>query len=184
MDRYERFYRRSLRDVLVGHKILSAELADDLAESAYEASESFGFAVVDAGHLTSRELTKTVAGQYQMPVLPLQGYEYDETMLDGMSAATLFQHQVLPVGRFGRSWSFAVAEPPSRECVAALKEAFGVALFFFAADAVLVKHMVAEHVKVVDATSDKGWQSMFDVADAAINEQNVDPVEPQVGESD
>ena len=175
MDRHERFYRRSLRDVLVGQNILTAELADELAESAYEASESFGFAVVDAGHLSSRELVKTVAGQYQMPVLPLLGYDYDETMLDGMSAATLFQYQVLPVGRFGRSWSFAVAEPPSRECVTALKEAFGAALFFFAADAVLVQEMVAEHVKVVDAASDKGWHSMFDDANASIVGENVLP---------
>ncbi len=168
MDRHERFYRRSLRDVLVGQDVLSAELADELAESAYEAGESFGFAVVDAGHLTAWDLAKTIAGSYQMPVLPLKGYEYDETMLDGISAATLYQYQVLPVGRFGRIWSFAVSEPPSRECVAALKEAFGNALFVFAADAELVKEMVGEHVKVVDAASDKGWQSMFDDADAAI----------------
>ena len=172
MDRHERFYRRSLRDVLVGQGVLTAEAADELAESAYEAGEPFGFAVVDAGHLTAWDLTKTVANSYQMPVLPLKGYEYDDTMLEGVSAAALYQYQVLPVGRFGRSWSFAVSEPPTRECVTALKEAFGTALFFFAADAELVKEMVSEHVKVVDAASDKGWQSMFDDADAAIQGEN------------
>ena len=177
MDRHERFYRRSLRDVLVGQGVLTAELADELAESAYEAGESFGFAVVDAGHLTAWDLTKLVAGSYQMPVLPLAGYDYDASMLDGMSAATLYQHQVLPVGRFGRSWSFAVAEPPSRECVTALKEAFGSALFFFVSDAEQVKTMVSEHVKVVDAASDKAWQSMFDDADAAIKTEITDDVE-------
>lgn len=177
MDRHERFYRRSLRDILVAQGIVSAELADELAESAYEAGESFGYAVVDAGHVTAWDLTKTVAGSYQMPVLPLAGYDYDATMLDGMSAATLYQYQVLPVGRFGRSWSFAVSEPPSRECVDALKEAFGTALFFFVSDAELVKQMVGEHVKVVDAASDKGWHSMFDDADAAINSETVEETE-------
>ncbi len=168
MDRYERFYRRSLRDVLVGQGVLSAEQADELAESAYQANEAFAYAVVDAGHLSPWELAKVIAGHYQMPVLPLVGYDYDETILDGMSAATLFQYQVLPVGRFGRSWSFAVAEPPTRECIGALKEAFGSALFFFAADAEAVKEMISEHVKVVDAASDQGWQSMFDDADESI----------------
>ena len=176
MDRHERFYRRSLRDVLVGQGVLTAEAADELAESAYEAGEPFGFAVVDAGHLTAWDLTKTVANSYQMPVLPLKGYDYDADMLDGMSAATLYQYQVLPVGRFGRSWSFAVSEPPSRECVAALKEAFGGALFFFVSDAELIKEMVSEHIKVVDATSDKSWQSMFDTADEAIKTENIDEV--------
>lgn len=175
MDRHERFYRRSLRDVLVGQGVLTAEVADELAESAYEAGETFGYAVVDAGHLTAWDLTKTVANSYQMPVLPLKGYDYDADMLDGISAATLYQYQVLPVGRFGRSWSFAVAEPPSRECVTALKDAFGGSLFFFAADAELIKDMVTEHIKVVDAATDKAWQSMFDNADDAIKTENAEP---------
>lgn len=183
MDRHERFYRRSLRDVLVGQEVLTAELADELAESAYEAGESFGFAVVDAGHMTAWDLTKVVAHSYQMPVLPLQGYDYDPAMLDGISAARLYQYQVLPVGRFGRSWSFAVAEPPSRECVAALREAFGNALFFFVADAELVKEMVSQNIKVVDAKSDRGWQSLFDTADAAIQtDDEVELVEETAGE--
>ncbi len=169
MDRYERFYRRSLRDVLVGRGVVSAEQADELAESAYQANEAFAYAVIDAGHLSPWELAQIVAGHYQLPVLPLVGYDYDDTLLEGMAAATLFQYQVLPVGHFGRSWSFAVAEPPSRECLSALREAFGSALFFFAADAELVKELIGEHVKVVDAASDHGWQSLFDDADERVH---------------
>ena len=172
MDRYERFYRRSLRDVLVGQGALSAETADELAESAYEANEPFGYAVVDAGHMTSWDLVKTIAGHYQMPVLPLYSYDYDESLLEGVAAATLYQYQVLPVGRFGRTWSFAVVEPPSRECIAALREVFGPALFFFAAEAEHMKALMSQHVKVVDARSDKSWESLFDAADAQIRTES------------
>ena len=171
MDRYERFYRRSLRDVLVGQGVLTAEQADELAESAYEANEAFAYALVDAGHLSPWELATVISGYYQMPVLPLVGYDYDTEMLDGIAAATLFQYQVLPVGRFGRTWSFAVAEPPSRDGLAALKEAFGPALFFFAADAELVKSLITEHIKVVDAKSDTGWTSLFDDADERVHSE-------------
>ena len=171
MDRYDRFYRRSLRDVLVGQGALSAEVADELAESAYESNEPFGYAVVDSGHMTSWDLAKTIAGHYQMPVLPLHGYDFDDSILDGVPAATLYQYQVLPVGRFGRTWSFAVVEPPSRECLAALREAFGVALFFFAAEVDHIKELMSQHVKVVDARSDKGWETLFDAADAEIQTQ-------------
>lgn len=180
MDRYERFYRRTLRDVLVGQGALSAEVADDLAESAYEANEPFGYAVVDAGHMTSWELAKTISGHYQMPVLPLVGYDYDERLLDGVSAATLYQYQVLPVGRFGHTWSFAVVEPPSRDCLAALRESFGSALFFFAAEADHIKELMSHHVKVVDARSDKSWESLFDTADAKIQTNG----EPELASDD
>lgn len=168
MDPYERFYRRSLREILVGQGALTAEQADELAESAYESNETFGHAVVDAGHLTPWELTKVVAVHYQMPVLPLNGYDYDPGLLEGVPAATLFQYQVLPVGRFGRTWSFAVIEPPSRECLAALKEACGAAVFFFVSEADAVHQLLAQHVKVVDAKSDRGWQTIFDAADARV----------------
>lgn len=168
MERYERFYRRTLRDVLVGHGLISPEQADELAESAYEANESFGYAVVDAGLLTAWDLAKTIATHYQMPVLPLRGFEYDSAITEGMSAATLYQYQILPVGRFGDTWSFAVAEPPSRDCLNALREAFGGALFFFVAEADHVKQMITDHLKVVDAEADRKWQSIFDSADELI----------------
>ena len=186
MDRFERFYRRTLRDVLVGQGVLTAEQADELAESAYEENESFGSAVVDAGHLTSWELARTVASHYQMPVLPLRGYEYEASDIEGISSTALYQYTVLPVGRFGKSWSFAVIEPPSRECVAALRETFGTAIFFFVAEADLVKEFVGEHVKVVDAKSDKGWQSLFDAADAEIRtsgDEEEDDVTPDAAEA-
>ena len=171
MDRYERFYRRTLRDVLVGQGVLTPEQADELAESAYEENESFGHAIVDAGHLTSWELARMVASHYQMPVIPLRGFDFDSDMLEGVSSTALYQYQVLPLGRFGKSWSFAVIEPPTRDCVAALRTEFGAAIFFFVAEADLVKEFVAEHLKVVDATADKEWQGLFDAADAKIHDE-------------
>jgi len=182
MDRYDRFYRRTLRDVLVGQGVLSPEQADELAESAYEENESFGHAIVDAGHLSSWELARTVASHYQMPVIPLRGYDYDETLCAGMSMAALYQYQVLPVGRFGKSWSFAVVEPPSRECISALREIFGNAIFFFVGEAEIVKELVGEHIKVVDAAGDKNWQSLFDAADAQIHDEISDDVGDEVSD--
>jgi hypothetical protein len=171
MDRYERFYRRSLRDILVSQGAVTPDVADELAESAYESSESFGHAVVDAGHLSSWELAKVVSSHYQLPVLPLAGFEYDDTLTQGISAATLYQYQILPVGRFGQAWSFAVVEPPSREALAALREACGSAIFFFAAEADQIQLLIAEHVRVVDAKADQQWQDIFDVADQRIQEE-------------
>lgn len=170
MDRHDRYSRRSLRDILVAQAVLTSELADELAESAYESSESFGHVVVDAGHLTAWELVKVVASHFQMPVLPLAGYEFDAALLEGVSPAVLFQHQVLPVGRFGTVWTFAVGEPPSEECLQALRHECGGPIFFFVAECTDVKRMISEHVKVVDARGDKSWQGLFDAADRRVQD--------------
>jgi hypothetical protein len=81
------------------------------------------------------------------------------------------------VGRFGQSWSFAIVEPPSREGLAALREACGSALFFFVAEADQIQRLMADHVRVVDAKADQQWQNIFDVADQRVQEEIVGEAE-------
>ena len=165
MDPFDRFHRRSLRDVLVAQGVISNEQADELIDSARQTNEPLGSVVLQAGHLTPWDLTKTVATHYQMPVLPLAGFRFDKHLAENLPPSLLHQHQVLPVGRFGRTWSFAVVEPPNRELIEDLRAACGSSLFFFVADANELLRTLREHVKVMDVASDSGWQSIFDVAD-------------------
>jgi type IV pilus assembly protein PilB len=179
MDPYERFHRRSLRDVLVQQGALSNEQADELIDAAHQANEPFATVVLDAGALTSWDLAKTVATHYQMPVLPLVGYRFDKAIAQGLPASLLYQHQVLPVGRFGRTWSFAVIEPPSRDTLEDLKQACGGSMFFFVAEAQEVTRLLRENVKVMDVSSDTAWQSIFDEAQQnVLSESKVAPLPP------
>lgn len=165
MDPFDRFHRRSLRDVLVAQGVISNEQADELIDSARQTNEPLGAVVLEAGHLTAWDLTKTVATHYQMPVLPLIGFRFDKELSEGLPPSLLHQHQVLPVGRFGRTWSFAVIEPPSRELIEDLREVCGNSLFFFVADAPELLRTLREHIKVMDVAADSAWQAIFDVAD-------------------
>lgn len=168
MDPYERFHRRSLRDVLVSQGVLTNEHADELIDAAHQANEPFATVVLDSGALTPWDLAKTVATHYQMPVLPLAGYRFEKSLAEGLPASVLYQHQVLPVGRFGKTWSFAVIEPPNRSTIEDLKQSCGHSMFFFVAEAPEVTRLLRENVKVVDVSADTAWQSIFDTA-----EQNV-----------
>ena len=170
MDLHDRLFRRSLRDVLVDQGVLTQEQADELVESAYESNEPFGLVVVEAGYLTSYDLVKLISSKYQLPVLPLSGYQFDPALLENLSASTLYHYQVVPVGCFGSSWTFAVVEPPSRECIETLREACGSSLFFFVSEAPDVQRILSEHVKVVDAKADDSWQSIFDSGDQAVHQ--------------
>src|SRR5262245_55289084 len=162
MDPFERFHRRSLRDVLIQQGVLNAEQADELIDAAHQANEPFSTVLLDAGSLTAWDLAKTVAAHYQMPVLPLTGYRYDKALAEGLPASLLYQHQVLPVGRFGRTWSFAVVEPPNREVIEDLKQVCGASMFFFVSEAPELQRLLRENVKVMDVASDTSWQSIFD----------------------
>jgi hypothetical protein len=171
MHGQDRFERRSLRDVLVAQGVLSSEIADEIMSSARENHERFGAAVVDSGHMTSWDLAKIVATTYQLPVLPLAGFQFDADLMGGLPAATCYQYLVVPVGRFGRTWSLAVVEPPARECLASLEDACGSSLFFFVAEVPEVKRLLRDHVKMVDASADKGWEQLFDAGDRNVLER-------------
>ena len=184
MDPYDRFFRRSLRDILVSEGVLTEEQADELVESAYESNEPFGVVVVDAGYLTAWDLLKVVSANYQIPVMPMTEYRLDEALLNELPASTLYQYQMLPIGKFGASWTFAILEPPTRECLDALREACGSSLFFFAADANELQRLLGEHVKVVDVSSDDSWQNIFDSGDEKVQQDITTPAEPAAAESE
>ena len=173
MDVHNRFERRSLRDVLIAQGALSAELADELVSSAREDNESFGAVVVDAGHMTAWDLAKTVITHYQLPFLPLQGFHFDAELAAGLPTATLYQHNVLPVGRFGKAWSFAVIEPPSRDCINDLQEACGNNLFFFVSEVQEVQRLLSDNVKVVDTQGDRSWTAVFDAGEESVLSEDV-----------
>ena len=175
MDVHNRFERRSLRDVLIAQGALSTELADELMSSAREENEPFGAVVVDAGHMTAWDLSKAIITHYQMPYLPLHGFHYDEELASGLPTSTLYQYNVLPVGRFGKVCSFAVIEPPSRECINELQEACGNNLFFFVSDVQEVQRLLNDHVKVVDAKGDTSWKAVFDAGDQSVLSEDVPP---------
>ena len=171
MDAHDRFERRSLRDVLIAQDVLSSELADELISSARETHEPFGAVVVDAGHMTAWDLAKTVATHYQMAYIPLAGFQYDKELGEGLPPATLYQYQVVPIGRFGVVRSFAVIEPPSRDCINALKDVCGNNLFFFVGEVPEVQRILRDNVKVVDTAADTSWQSIFDDGDKSVLHQ-------------
>lgn len=165
MDPFDRFYRRSLRDVLVSQNVLSNEQADELIDAARQSNEPFATVVIEAGHMSPWDLAKMLAIHYQLPVLPLGGYRFDTSLVQGLPASLLYQHRMLPVGRFGKTWSFAVVEPPTRDLVEDLRGVCGSSMFFFAADAQEIGRLLRENVKVVDVAADSGWQALFDEAD-------------------
>jgi hypothetical protein len=165
MDAHNRFERRSLRDVLVAQEILDENTADELVNSARETNEPFGRVLVDSGHITAWDLAKVVCMNYNLAYLPLSGYAYDRGLTEGIPSHLLYQYHVLPVGRFGRAWSFAVVEPPTRDCIHDLGEHCGSRLFFFVSESNEIGRLLQEYVKVVDTRKDDSWQSIFDQAE-------------------
>ena len=176
MDAHHRFQRRSLRDVLIDQGVLTPDQADELMSSARENNEVFGAVAVEAGHLTAWDLAKLVATHYQMPYLPLAEYEYDSSLAQDLPAATLYQYHVVPVGRFGSTRTFAVIEPPSRDCISDLQEACDSnSLFFFVAEVTEVERLLRDNVKVVDTSSDTSWHEVFDMGERNVTDEDGTP---------
>ena len=168
MDPFERFTRHPLEEVLVGEGTLTRARCDELLASARAASEPIGVVILESGTMTAWDLAKTIAVHYQMPVHPLVGYRFDETLLEGVEAGIFHRHHVVPLGAFGRTRTFAVLQPPSRELIDELTGAYGASLFFFVAEGPDIARVLREQVKVLDVDKDSGWSKLFDAGEEQV----------------
>ncbi|MCC7137853.1 MAG: hypothetical protein IT460_05425 [Planctomycetes bacterium] len=169
MDPYEKFLRRPLDEVLVAQGVLNRETADQLRESAEAAGEPFATAVLDSGALTPWDLARLIAVHYQIPVHPLTGFKFGKELFEGTRADLLHRYQFVPVGVFGATRTFAVLEPPPRSLVEELRGNHGENVFFFVSESTEIARALSNEVKVVDTESDRGWQKLFDSAEAEIS---------------
>ena len=170
MDSYDRYFRRSLRDVLLSEGVLTPEQADELGESARAHEESLGAVVVESGYLTAWDLMQKVAATYQLPILLLENYKVDTEILQAIPSAVLYQHGIFPLAKFGQTWTWAISSPPTRELISVLREHCGPSHFFYACDMQQIQILLRNNVKVVDTTADDSWQNIFDSGDQAVRE--------------
>lgn len=148
---------------------LTRARADELLESARATAEPFALVLLESGTMTSWDLAKTIATHYQMPVHPLAGYRFDKELLEGVEAGIFHRHRVIPLGKFGRTRTFAVVQPPNRELIDELTGAYGTSLFFFVAEGVEVDRVLREQVKVLDVEKDAGWSKLFDAGEESVS---------------
>lgn len=174
MDPFDRFLRRPLDEVLVASGVLSRDRADELLESAKSSNETFAVVILDASVMTPWDLAKAVATHYQMPVQPLSGYRFDKDLFVGLKPTILHRHQVIPLGIFGRTRTFAVMEPPNRTLLDDLTAACGPNLFFFVSEGPEIAKVLRELVKVIDS-NDTSWQKLFDSAEQEVTKDLAAP---------
>ncbi len=168
MDPFDRFLRRPLDQMLVAQGVATRERMDELLASARETNESLGVVLLESGALSPWDFAKTIASQYQLPVQSLSGYRFDKDLVSSVPPEVLHRHQVMPLGVFGRTRTFAIMEPPTRELLDELQSRHGSSLFFFVAQGPEIARALREHVKVVDVDRDTSWQRLFDSAEEEV----------------
>ncbi len=169
MDPFDRYLRRTLDEVLVAQGVATRERMDELLASARETNELLGVVVLEAGALSPWDFAKMIATQYQLPVQQLSGYRFDKELVGSVPGEVLHRHQLLPLGIFGRTRTFAIMEPPTRELLDELQGHFGTSLYFFVSEGPEIARALREHVKMVDADKDTSWQRLFDSAEEEIS---------------
>jgi len=155
--------------MLVAQGVTTRERMDELVTSARETNELLGVVVLESGALTPWDFAKTIASQYQLPVQSLSGYRFDKELVASVPSEVLHRHQMMPLGIFGRTRTFAIMEPPTRDLLDELQGHFGASLFFFVSQGPEIARALREHVKMVDADRDTSWQRLFDSAEEEVS---------------
>ena len=112
-----------------------------------------------------------LARAFDLVIIALILVNVAASVIETVPATLLYQHQVLPLGSFGQSWTWACATPPTKDLIDSLREHCGPSHFFFVGDMTVIQRMLQDNVRVLDVTADDAWTGVFDAGEEAVREE-------------
>ena len=95
-------------------------------KAAQEQSDETGEHVIESllrgTPLTETDLARCLSSQHQLPMIPLNRYERDESLIESFDDEFLLEHGMLPLSRIGAAVLIAVRDVPDTEALKVVRE--------------------------------------------------------------
>lgn len=199
MTQYHRLKRKRLSDLLVDEGLTSKEVVIAGLHEQKSRGGLLSSILLNDNALDAYDLARVIVEQFQVPFVDLERYTLHKDTIELFPAELLHRARIVPLEKFGKHFSFACQEIPSRELHDEIKEIVEGSVLVFASFARDIESALREHApyespvpEAVDVESigstvaepvaeseDHEWQALFDTANEAIVGQiNEDPEEP------
>ena len=118
---------RSLRykdtcEILVSEGLLVPSEIQSAKSQSEETGENVIESLLRGSPLTELDLARCLSTQHQLPLIPLNRYERDETLIEILDPAFVWEHGILPLSRIGAAVLVAVRDIPSTDAIKQLRE--------------------------------------------------------------
>lgn len=111
MVRLTRMSNKKLGELLMEEGLVDKEKLEDALKQQQGSGEMLGEVLVRLGHVTERDIAKTVATQFALPYLAVSQYFIPKDVLTLIPLQSLVEHQCVPIDRIGKMLLLAICGP-------------------------------------------------------------------------
>jgi len=192
MTQCHRLKRKRLSDLLVDEGLATKEVVIAGLHAQKDSGVILSSVLLAENDIDAFDLARVLVEHFQVPFVDLERYALHKDVIKLFPAELLHRARMVPLEKFGKHYSFACQEIPSREIHEEIKKIVDGSVLVFAAfsrdiDTVLREFAPYETPKpegdtaeveladeipsqgnTDDANEDQEWQALFDTANESI----------------
>ena len=192
MTQYHRLKRKRLSDLLVDEGLATKEVVIAGLHAQKDSGDILSSILLAENAIDAFDLARVLVEHFQIPFVDLERYALHKDVIKLFPAELLHRARMVPLEKFGKHYSFACQEIPSREIHEEIKNIVDGSVLVFAAFSRDIESVLrelvpyeapkpegaageAESAEAIqpqgdsdDADADKEWQALFDTANESI----------------
>jgi len=172
-----------LAEVLNERGMAEVDVLRELLQASQTGGQSLSEALVTSGTIGDWDLSRVVCEIFQLPFLPVEMVNPDESILEDIDMAFLSEHALVPISRFGQVLTVAMPGMVSADVLAMLSANTDMVVLPVVGTVESNRRWLEDHGAAAAGPAGKagdggGWSMMFDEADAAV-QLSLDDVPPE-----
>ncbi len=164
---------KRLGEMLVEEGIITEEQRDYALDEQRKNGHRIGTNLIKLGMVTPQKITEVLGQQYHVPTVDLSREEVEPTLLDLIPAEVALKYQAVPVRRFGKTLTLAMANPMDVFAIDDVRFITGLRVKPLVCAEYLIVEFIDEHYKS-DALESKVMEGLKDVALEVVSEEEID----------
>lgn len=137
--------RKRLPDVLVEEGLLKEDQVVEVQRHMRATGEGFIELLVKLGLATEMDVAKNLVKQSGLPFIDAARYRIERDVLKALPGDFMWQNQVVPLDKIGRTVILAVAGVPNPEIYDKIEKALGAQLFLYLTTGQQIREVLDKH---------------------------------------
>ncbi len=145
MVRMARMSTKKLGELLIEAGLIDQAKLEEALKQQKGSGERVGEALTRLGWVTERDIARTVATQFALPYLAVSQYFIPKEVLNLIPVQELADHRCVPLDRFGRLLTMAIAGPVDSQALLRMEQRSGCEICLYVSTASEIEGALAKN---------------------------------------
>ncbi|MEZ6019410.1 MAG: hypothetical protein R3F17_04690 [Planctomycetota bacterium] len=159
-----------LAEVLAEREMVDLAALQELLQASNEGGQAFPEALIEATLVADWDLSRIVCEVFHLAFLPVDQLKPDKALLELFHPQLLHNTGLVPITRFGNVLTLAMPALVSADILAMMSAETDMILLPVVGTVTGNRRWLKENCKLKSVTEEKGWGSLFDEAEKAVQQ--------------